>query len=45
MPQITVKNLSLGYDGISVVENLSFSICKGDYLCVVGKTDREKAHL
>ena len=45
MPQITVKNLSLGYDGISVVENLSFSICKGDYLCIVGENGSGKSTL
>lgn len=33
---IECDNITLGYDGQSIVENLSFSIKKGDYLCVVG---------
>lgn len=45
MPQITVENLSLGYDGVPVVENLSFSINKGDYLCIVGENGSGKSTL
>lgn len=45
MPQITVDNLSLGYDNIPVVENLSFSVQKGDYLCVVGENGSGKSTL
>ena len=45
MPQITVENLSLGYDGIPVVENLSFTVHKGDYLCIVGENGSGKSTL
>ena len=45
MAQITVKNLSLGYEGRSVVENLSFSVSKGDYLCIVGENGSGKSTL
>lgn len=45
MKQITIQNLSLGYDGTPVVENLSFSVRKGDYLCVVGENGSGKSTL
>ncbi len=45
MAQITVENLSLGYDGKPVVENLSFSINRGDYLCIVGENGSGKSTL
>lgn len=45
MAQITVENLSLGYDGKPVVENLSFSVNKGDYLCIVGENGSGKSTL
>ena len=37
MAQIEVKNAALGYDGKNIVENLNFSVNKGDYLCIVGE--------
>ena len=43
MTQLSCRNLSLGYDSKTVVENLSFSIDEGDYLCIVGETDPAKA--
>lgn len=33
---LSVNNLSCGYDGIDVVKNLSFSISKGERICIVG---------
>lgn len=45
MSQITVENLSLGYDGIPVVEKLSFTVHKGDYLCIVGENGSGKSTL
>lgn len=45
MTQITVENLSLGYDGKPVAENLSFSVNKGDYLCIVGENGSGKSTL
>lgn len=45
MAQITVEDLSLGYDGKPVVDNLSFSISKGDYLCIVGENGSGKSTL
>ena len=45
MAQITANNLSLGYDGKPVAQNLSFSVNKGDYLCIVGENGSGKSTL
>lgn len=45
MTQISVDSLSLGYDGHPVVQNLSFSVNKGDYLCIVGENGSGKSTL
>lgn len=45
MAQIKVENLSLGYDGKPVVENLSFAVNRGDYLCIVGENGSGKSTL
>ncbi len=45
MKLVTVENLTLGYDGKPVVENLSFSIDQGDYLCIVGENGSGKSTL
>lgn len=39
------KNLSLGYDGKSVAENINFSVSKGDYLCIIGQNGSGKSTL
>jgi zinc transport system ATP-binding protein len=45
MAQLTCENLTLGYDGKVIVENLDFSIDEGDYLCIVGETGSGKSTL
>lgn len=45
MAQIEVKGVALGYDGKKVVENLNFSVNKGDYLCIVGENGSGKSTL
>lgn len=45
MTQIICDNVSLGYDGIIVTENLSFSVNEGDYLCIVGENGSGKSTL
>ncbi len=45
MSQLEIKNLTLAYDGAPVVSNLSFSLEKGDYLCVVGENGSGKSTL
>ncbi len=45
MSYITVKNLSLGYDSVAIVEGLSFCVNPGDYLCIVGENGSGKTTL
>lgn len=45
MAYITCKNLELGYEGMTVADNISFEIKKGDYLCVVGENGAGKSTL
>ena len=43
--QIICKNAVLGYEKTPVVENLSFAVCEGDYLCIVGENGSGKSTL
>lgn len=45
MSLIEAKNLSLGYDGEVIVNNLNFKVNKGDYLCIVGENGSGKSTL
>ena len=45
MSFLTVRNLSLGYDSEKIVENLSFKVDSGDYLCIVGENGSGKSTL
>lgn len=45
MPQISCKNLTLGYDGRAVVSGLTFDVNAGDYLCVIGENGSGKSTL
>ncbi len=45
MAQLTCENLSLGYEGKSIVQNLSFTVNAGDYLCIVGENGSGKSTL
>ncbi len=45
MAQLECKNLTLGYGTKTVIENLSFSVNKGDYLCIVGENGSGKSTL
>lgn len=45
MAQILCKNLSVGYNGIVAARDISFSIEKGGYLCVVGENGSGKSTL
>ena len=45
MAILTVKNLSVGYDRRSVLENIDFEISSGDYFCIVGENGSGKTTL
>ena len=45
MAQLTCDNLSLGYEGREILHNLSFSVNRGDYLCIVGENGSGKSTL
>ncbi|MDR2793504.1 MAG: ATP-binding cassette domain-containing protein [Treponema sp.] len=42
---LTCQNVSFGYDGHIVVHNLTFSVERGDYLCIVGENGSGKSTL
>ena len=45
MALLTVTGLSLGYDSHAILENLSFTVNQGDYLCIVGENGSGKTTL
>lgn len=45
MALITAENLSLGYEGKTIAENINFTVNKGDYLCIVGENGSGKSTL
>lgn len=45
MELITCRDLALGYEGRTVAEHISFTLCEGDYLCVVGENGSGKSTL
>ena len=45
MALLTIKNLSVGYDGQPVVSDLNFCVNAGDYLCIVGENGSGKTTL
>ncbi len=45
MIQIQCQNLTLGYEKQVVARNLSFQVCKGDYLCILGENGSGKSTL
>lgn len=45
MTQIICNDISLGYEGVTVCEGLSFSVESGDYLCIVGNNGSGKSTL
>lgn len=44
-PILTCKNLTVGYDGCRLCENINFTIHEGEYVCVVGPSGIGKSAL
>lgn len=45
MAQLTCRNLTVGYDGRTVLQGLNFEVNPGDYLCIVGENGSGKSTL
>ena len=45
MAQLICQNLTLGYEGKTVITGLSFTVSVGDYLCIVGENGSGKTTL
>lgn len=45
MELLSLKNVSVGYEGKAVAENISFSVFSGDYLCIIGENGAGKSTL
>jgi len=45
MALLTIRDLTLGYESRTIVTGLSFSVNKGDYLCIVGENGSGKTTL
>ncbi len=45
MALLSCRDLSFGYDGHSILENLNFEVNSGDYLCIVGENGSGKTTL
>ena len=45
MAQLTCQNLTVGYDGRTVLQGLHFEVNPGDYLCILGENGSGKSTL
>ena len=43
--QLGCRNLTVGYDGKAILENINFSVEEGEYLSIVGENGSGKSTL
>jgi len=43
--KLTVSDLSIGYDGVAILDDINFSLEAGSYLCIVGENGTGKSTL
>ena len=45
MSILSARDLSIGYDGRTILSNIDFKIHSGDYFCIVGENGSGKSTL
>lgn len=45
MELLKCENLSFAYENMEVINNITFTLCEGDYLCIVGENGSGKSTL
>ena len=45
MALIALKDVTIAFEGVNAVENVSFDVCRGDYLVVIGENGSGKSTL
>ena len=45
MSQIICQDLSIGYEGKTILQDINFTVEKGDYVCIVGENGAGKSTL
>lgn len=43
--QISIENVTLSHEGRAVINDITFDICEGDYICVIGENGSGKSTL
>ena len=45
MSLLQCKDVSMGYEGKTMLQNINFQVNEGDYLCIVGENGSGKSTL
>src|SRR5262245_27568064 len=44
-PAIEFRNVSIGFDGVQALQNISFTLPRGEMICITGDSDSGKSVL